>query len=174
MPRIAQTAINESQITITDVEFRSPTADSLVITQKAVLTNPSIYTPTLDPFNASLYLLTNGQFGASPMLDIPMPRIHAQHPQMTIGIENTFCKIRNLDQVTDFAVAALTLETVTTALTGRTDLHLGKLPSTWVTYNTTFTQKGPYFLFLFATSRATCVRGRRRRDRSLLRSRSSR
>ncbi len=152
MPRIAQNGISGSRITITDLEFRSPTANTLIMTQKAELTDPAIYTPTLDPFNASLWLLTDGQFGAAPMLQLPMPRIHAQRPYVNASVENAFVEIENLDQVTAFATAVLSLETVTTALTGRTKLHLGALPTTWVNYNTTITQKGMLSFALLLTS----------------------
>ncbi len=146
MPRIAQNGINGSRITITDLEFRSPTANTLIMTQRAELTDPSMYTPTLDPFSAQLWLLTDGQFGAEPMLALPMPRIHAQRPYVNASVENAFVEIESLDQVTAFATAVLSLETVTTALTGRTKLHLGGLPTTWVKYNTTIVQNGIFAL----------------------------
>ncbi|KUJ14279.1 uncharacterized protein LY89DRAFT_736324 [Mollisia scopiformis] len=142
MPKIAQHGVNESSIEFTDIQFLSPTSDSIVITQKAILHSPSMYTPTLDPFNASLYLVTNGTFAASPMIILPMPRIHALHPQSNASIDNQNTTIVDLDQVTEYATTVLTNETVTTALTGRTKLHEGKLPVNWVNYNSSTTYLG--------------------------------
>lgn len=148
MPKIAQKGVDESSIEFTDIQFLSPTSGSIVITQQAILHSPSMYTPTLDPFNASLYLLTNGTFGPAPMIILPMPRIHALHPQSSASIVNQNATINDLDQVTAYATTVLTNETVTTALTGKTKLHEGKLPVNWVNYNSTTTYKG-----LFSVSR---------------------
>jgi len=141
-PRIAQHGVNESSIEFTDIEFLEPTEDSIVLTQQAILHSPSMYTPTLDPFNASLYLVTNGMFGSSPMIVVPMPRIHALHPQSSVSVTNENATIASLDQVTQYATAVLTNKTVTTALTGRTKLHEGKLPVTWINYNSSSTYLG--------------------------------
>jgi len=144
MPKIAQKGVSDATVEVTDLEFRQPTNVSLVITQKAILHSPSIYTPTLDPFNASFWLVTNGQYASEPMLNLSMPRIHALHPQSTTSLENQFVEINSLEQVTAFSTAVLTQETVVTAMTGRTKLHEGALPVNWVTFNTTISQKGIY------------------------------
>ncbi|KAE8442982.1 hypothetical protein EG329_002445 [Mollisiaceae sp. DMI_Dod_QoI] len=142
MPHIAQHGVDESSIEFTDIEFLEPTSESIVLTQKAILHSPSMYTPTLDPFNASLWLVTNGSFATSPMIIVPMPRIHALHPQSNASVENQNVSIVDLDQVTKYATTVLTNETVTTALTGKTKLHEGKLPTTNVHYNSSTTYKG--------------------------------
>jgi cytoskeletal protein RodZ len=141
-PRIAQHGVNESTIEFTDIEFLEPTSDSIVLTQSAMLHSPSMYTPTLDPFNASLYLVTDGVFGSDPMIVIPMPRIHALHPSSSVSITNENTTIASLDQVTQYAIAVLTNKNVTTALTGRTKLHEGKLPVTTINYNSSSTYLG--------------------------------
>lgn len=64
------------------------------------------------------------------------------HPQSTASIVNQNATINDLDQVTAYATTVLTNETVTTALTGKTKLHEGKLPVNWVNYNSTTTYKG--------------------------------
>jgi len=142
MPKIAQTGVNDSSIEFTDLEFLDPTSTSIILTQKAILHSPSMYTPSLDAFNASLFLVTNGTFGAVPMLSIPMPKIHALHPQSNVTILNQELSISNLDQLTDYATAVLSNEEVTTALTGRPKLHLGGLPAINVNYNSSTTYKG--------------------------------
>jgi hypothetical protein len=142
MPKIAQHGVDESSIEFTDLRFLEPTSDSIVLTQAAILHSPSIYTPTLDPFTAASWLVTNGTFGPAPMIYVPMPRIHALHPQSNASVENVNVTIADLDQVTAYAAAIITQANVSSALTGQTKLHEGKLPVTTINYNTTSTYKG--------------------------------
>jgi hypothetical protein len=142
MPKIAQHGVDESSIEVTELKFLDPTSESVVLSQQVILHSPSIFTPTLDPFTASSYLVTNGTFGPTPMLYIPMPKIHALHPQSNASVANLNLTIANLDQVTDYATALITQEEVTTALTGRTNLHEGKLPVVNINFNTSSTYKG--------------------------------
>jgi hypothetical protein len=142
MPKIAQHGVDESWIEVTTLKFLNPTSDSVVLTQDVILHSPSIYTPTLDPFTAASWLVTNGTFGPVPMLYIPMPRIHALHPQSNASVSNLNLTISNLEQVTDYATAIITQENVSTALTGRTNLHEGKLPVVNINFNSTSTYKG--------------------------------
>lgn len=139
MPRIAQHGVNESSLQMTDIEFLDPTPNTVVLTQKAILHSPSIYTPTLDPFNASLWLVTNGTFASSPMNQITMPRIHALHPQSNASVVGQTVAIQNLDEITQYAIQVLTQKNVSTALTGKTTLHEGHLPAIGINFNTTTT-----------------------------------
>jgi len=145
MPRIAQRGVDDTTIQLTDQQFLDPTPDSIVLTQSSILHSPSIYTPTLDPFNASLYLVTNGTYAATPMFSIPMPKIHALHPTSNITFSNVNVTITNTQELANFAIAALKQGNVTAALTGTTKLHEGKLPTTTVNYNTSFTFQGIWF-----------------------------
>lgn len=138
MPKIAQSGVNDSSIEFTGLAFLNPTADTITLTQNATLHSPSMYTPTLDPFNASLYLVTNGQFSTNPMSYVPMPQIHALHPQSSNQLTRTI-PISDLDVLTEYATQVLSQANVTTALTGRTRLHEGKLPVLWVNYNSSST-----------------------------------
>jgi hypothetical protein len=142
MPRIAQHDVNRSHLELTELQFLNPSEKTLTLSQKAILHSPSMYTPTLDPFNASLYLVTNGQYASTPMSMLTMPRIHALHPQSNATVEAQQVDILDQAEVAAYATAIMTQEEVTTALVGRTKLHEGKLPVTWVNYNTTLTYKG--------------------------------
>lgn len=142
MPRIAQHGVDESSLEMTDIEFLDPTPNTVTLTQKAILHSPSIYTPTLDPFNASLWLVTNGTFASEPMSILTMPRIHALHPKSNASVIGQTVQILNLDQITEYATQVLSLKNVSTALTGRTNLHEGKLPTVNIKYNTTTTYAG--------------------------------
>jgi hypothetical protein len=144
LPRIAQKGVDDSWIEFTELDFLNPTEGSITLTQQAILHSPSIFTPTLDPFNASLYLVTNGVQAAEPMMYIPMPSIHAVHPQGDVSIRNEVIPIANLDRLTDFATAVLASENVTTALVGSTNLHEGSLPVVNVNYNSQTTFAGTF------------------------------
>lgn len=142
LPRIAQHDVNRSHLEITEIQFLEPTSDSILMTQKAILHSPSTFTPTLDPFLAANYLLVNGVYGPEPMIYLPMPKIHALHPQSNASVDGARVHIESLDQVTAYATACLTNEEVEVALVGKTTLHLGTLPSVGINYNTTTTHKG--------------------------------
>jgi len=142
MPRIAQHGVDESFLQVTVLKFLDPTPTSVSLTQGAILHSPSIFTPILDSFSAASYLVTNGTFASIPMIFLQMPRIHALHPTSSALIVDQMVEINNLDQLTDYAIAVLSNENVTTALTGKTDLHLGKLPVVHIHYNTSTTYKG--------------------------------
>jgi hypothetical protein len=153
MPKIAQHGVDESSLQFTALDFLFPTPSTIVLSQASILHSPSIYTPTLDAFNASLYLVTNGTIASDPMMHIPMPSIHALHPQSSISLSNQNLSITNLDQLTDYATAVLSNEYVTTTLTGRTGLHEGKLPVVTVDYNSSSTYRGVFSVFILSILR---------------------
>ena len=142
MPRIAQHGVDESWLELYDLRFLDPTPDSIVLTQKAILHSPSIFTPTLDPFNATLWLVTNGTFATAPLNVITMPRIHALHPRSNASVVDQECPLLTPDQIADYATQVLVNKNVSTALTGKTKLHIGALPVTNINYNTTTTYAG--------------------------------
>jgi hypothetical protein len=146
MPKIAQKGVDDSSLEVTEFQFRNPTPNSIVLTQKAILHSPSKYTPTLDSFVAASWLVTNGTFGPTPITHITMPKIHALHPQSTQSVVGQEVQISDLDQLTEYATQIIANENVTTALTGKTNLHEGKLPVTTINYNTSSTYKGMVLL----------------------------
>lgn len=148
MPRIAQHQVDDSTLEFREAFFLNPTSDSIEVTQNAVLHNPSKFTPTLDPFPAELFLVTNGTYAAVSMLTLPMPGIHARKAT-NASIENEVIQVNDLDALGDYAVAVMNNENITTALVGRTKLHLGKLPTQKIKFNSTSTYKGTYFLINF-------------------------
>jgi hypothetical protein len=142
MPHIAQHGVDESYLEITDLEFLNPTPGTVVLTQKAILHSPSIFTPTLDPFNATLWLVTNGTFATAPLNLLSMPMIHALHPESNASVVNQEVTLLNQDQIAEYATQVLSLKNVSTALTGKTKLHEGSLPTVDINYNTTATYAG--------------------------------
>lgn len=144
LPRIAQHDVDDSRLEFTELQFLDPTPDSVTLTQKAVLHNPSKFTPTLDSFNASLFLVTNGAVAANRMMSLTLPEIHATKPTSTPTIDSQKLMIEDQGQLTDFATQVLKNEEVTTRLEGKTKLHLGALPVTNVDYKETTTFKGKF------------------------------
>ncbi|KAH7317912.1 hypothetical protein BKA65DRAFT_109925 [Rhexocercosporidium sp. MPI-PUGE-AT-0058] len=140
MPKIAQHQVDDSSLEFREGFFLNPTADSVQVTQNAILHNPSTFTPTLDAFPADLFLVTNGTYAAVSMLTLPMPGIHARKAT-NASIENQVIHINDLDALGDYAVAVMNNENITTALVGRTKLHLGKLPTQKIKFNSTSTYK---------------------------------
>jgi hypothetical protein len=140
MPKIAQHQVDDSSLEFREAFFLNPTADSVEITQATTLHNPSTFTPTLDPFPAELYLVTNGTYAPTSIMTLPMPGIHAKKA-VNASIENTVIQVSDVDALGDYAVAVMNNENITTALVGRTKLHLGKLPTQKITFNSTSTYK---------------------------------
>ncbi|KAG9233505.1 hypothetical protein BJ875DRAFT_43475 [Amylocarpus encephaloides] len=142
MPKIAQHDVNAANIEVTEFKFENPTMETILLTQRAKLNNPSLYTPTLDSFAAASYLVTNGTFGPASIIHVQMPEAHATKPYSKQEVVNQEVKIDDLDQLAAFATAVVSDEYVHTALVGKTKLHLGALPVVEVTFNDTSTYKG--------------------------------
>ena len=144
LPRIAQHDVDRSRLELLDLQFLDPTADSLVITQRATLHNPSTFTPTLDAFVADNYFVRNDteQYGPTPLVQLQMPEIHSLHPKSEAVLELRRYAILSHEEVNAYVSATLKQEYVTSALVGKTKLHLGALPVTNIKYNTTTTYKG--------------------------------
>lgn len=119
-----------------------PTPESIVVTLKAKLHNPTMYTPSLDAFNATLHLINNGTYSDVGMVTLPMPNIHVLKPTSNATVDQKTAQILNSTELAKFATDVITLENITTTLVGKTNLHLGKLPVTNVKYNSSTTYKG--------------------------------
>merc|ERR1711977_523229 len=140
MPRIAQHQVDDSSLEFREAYFLNPTAESVEVTQNTILHNPSTFTPTLDPFPAEFFLVTNGTYAATSIMTLPMPGIHAKKA-VNASIEQEVIQVSDLDALGDYAVAVMNNENITTALVGKTKLHLGKLPTQHIKFNTTSTYK---------------------------------
>jgi hypothetical protein len=141
LPRIAQSGINSSSLSFYELQFLDPKPNSITLTQKATLHTTTIFTPTLDPFTASLWLATSGIFPSDPITSIELPAIHALHPDSNVTIINQVLNISNPQELADFTIQVLSQENVTTALTGSTRAHEGKLPVVTINYNSSITYK---------------------------------
>jgi hypothetical protein len=144
VPRIAQHDVDESRLEFTELKFLDPTPESISLSQESILHNPSKFSPTLDSFNASFYLVTNDTVAADRILYLTLPEIKAARPSSNQTIVSQTVMIENEEQLTDFATQVLQNENVTTRLEGRTKLHLKGLPTNNVDYRETTTYKGQY------------------------------
>lgn len=140
-PRIAQDGVDASSITIESLKFLNSKANSFIFSQDGILHNPKIFTPTLEPFNVSVYLVTGGVAAAVPMIQIPMPSIHAVDNSQ-VNIDNVNVTILSMDAVNNYTLAVLTQKNVTTRLVGSTKLHIGALPVNTIQYNHDITYGG--------------------------------
>ena len=113
-----------------------------MVTQRIITHNPSMYTPTLDPFQGGTYVVTNGTYSEKPILYLPVPSTHTLHPVSNAAIVNATVPVYDHDQIALYATQLLTLPQVTTALVGKPKLHIGKLPDINVKYNSSTTYNG--------------------------------
>jgi len=143
LPKIAQDDVNRSHLELLELKFLEPTADGFNIQQTARLHNPSKFTPTLDGFYAASYFVDNKTgIEPEPLTHFMMPKVHAKHPSSVASVAPQRAEISNMDQAKLYTTAVVQQEYVSTALLGRTPLHLGGLPSNVIKYNTTLTYKG--------------------------------
>ncbi|KFY16443.1 hypothetical protein V492_01329 [Pseudogymnoascus sp. VKM F-4246] len=141
MPRIAQKAIDESTLSYNSLKFMKPSLESLSLSVNAEQHSDSPFTPTLDPFNVSLHLVTDGITSEKVITLLEMPQLHVQHPDTSIVINDQVANIVDMDQVTAFAKQVLVQESIEVRMEGSTKLHLGKLPVNSVNYNSSITFK---------------------------------
>jgi hypothetical protein len=142
MPRIAQDEINKSTLSFPSISFTQPTVDSITLAASAVQHSSSIFTPTIDPFNVTKHLVTDGITVSDSITGIAIPRIHAYHPNTDITVAPQEVPIISFDQVSDFAIGLLSQPNVTVRMAGNTKLHEGALPVINIKYNSSMTFNG--------------------------------
>lgn len=142
MPKIAQKGIDDATLSYTSLKFMKPSLESLTLSVDALQHSDSQFTPTLDAFNVSMHLVTDGITSEKVITQIGMPQIHAHHPDTQIVIDSQTASIVDMDQVTAFAKQVLTQESIEVRMEGKTKLHLGALPVNSVNYNSSISFKG--------------------------------
>lgn len=130
-PRIAQSDVNDSTLSITSLILSNPTPDSYTVNQTQVIGSGSSYHPNFSAFNASVTLA--GSSAVFSYLNVPAVKIYdgtVVHIAQEVDISDQ-------DAFTAFVTDTLVQETVGLNVYGRPSLKLGALPSTTVTYNKT-------------------------------------
>lgn len=141
-PNIAQNGVNKAHLEVTGLEFYNPTPDSIQVTERIITHNPSMYTPTLDPWSGGTFVVTNGTYSDKAIVYLPVPKTHTLHPLSNAAIVNATVPINDQAQIALYATQLVKLEKVTTALVGKPLLHIGKLPAIHVNYNASTTYSG--------------------------------
>jgi len=141
-PKIAQHGVDESSLEVDAISLLEPTPNSFTMYQKGLLHSPSIFTPTLDAFNASLYLFDTNPI--IPFATLALPRIHATHKQPSQILINHTVPITNVDEFAQYATTVMQKEEYKLGIQGKTTLHIGALPIQHVNYNDVVTLKGRY------------------------------
>ena len=134
-PRIAQSGISKSVLTVNSLEISNPTSTGFHLKQNSTIVNNTPYHPQLDAFNASLSL-----HGGAPYAYIEIPHLHAT--QQGSNLVDQDVSITDLEAFTAYNVAVLNDESVQVDVVGKTWLHEMDFPDTTVNYNTTTTMKG--------------------------------
>ncbi|KAL1956326.1 hypothetical protein VTO42DRAFT_7409 [Malbranchea cinnamomea] len=135
-PRIAQRDVDDSTLTITELEITDPRPDSLHLRVTQRIGTDSKYHPTLDAFEATLTL--NGS--DTPFATLNVPKIKAEDG--AISKIDQELDLSDLDSFTEYAKAVMHNETVEFNVYGKTKLKEGGLPKTTVTYDKQVTMKG--------------------------------
>lgn len=148
MPKIAQDAVNAASLSFASMKFTNPTEEFLTLSVDAVQHSSSIFTPTIDAFNVTMHLVTDGISAVEPITQIPMPEIHVQKPDTKIGVDGQQVRILDFDQVAAFAIQLLNQPNVTVRMIGSSKLHEGALPVINIKYNSSITFDGSLDTFL--------------------------
>ncbi|KAF9252500.1 hypothetical protein LCP9604111_26 [Penicillium roqueforti] len=135
-PKIAQDAVNDSTLAITEMILSDPTPDSFYLEQRQVLGSKSSYHPQIYAFNSSVSLAG----AAAPFAYVTVPAVQSKdgaeiHFEQRVDLTDT-------DAFADYTTAVMLNEEVSLNIYGRPGLKQGGLPKTTVDYNKTVVMKG--------------------------------
>ncbi|KAJ5970500.1 uncharacterized protein N7479_000418 [Penicillium vulpinum] len=134
-PKIAQSAVNDSTLDITEMIISNPTPESFQLEQRQVLGTHSSYHPEIYSFDSEVSLA-----GADSFAHVTVPAVKSKD-----GAEIHFEQKVNLTDApafTEYTTAVMLNEEVSLNIYGRPGLKEGGLPKTTVTYNKTVVMKG--------------------------------
>lgn len=135
-PKIAQDAVNDSTLKITEMVLSDPTPESFHLEQSQVLGSDSSYHPQIYAFNSSVSLAG----AADPFAYINVPAVKSKDGA-EIHLEQNV-DLADASAFGDFTTAVVLNEEVSLNIYGRPELKQGGLPKTTVTYNKTVVMKG--------------------------------
>ncbi|KAF2099372.1 hypothetical protein NA57DRAFT_55343 [Rhizodiscina lignyota] len=137
-PRIAQNGVSDSKLNITSQAVSNPTPKSVDIDLVSIVSSSSSFHPTLDSFDAALFLPAAGSDHPFGHLTIPSLKA-AKNSTVTV---NQTMQIVDMEQFINYNEQVLSNETYQVTLKGRTALHEGRFPVTHVNFEKTTTLKG--------------------------------
>ncbi|EGD90701.1 hypothetical protein H112_02168 [Trichophyton rubrum D6] len=135
-PKLAQEDVSASTLTIADMQTTNPRPDALHVKVTQVIGSKSKYHPTLDPFDAKVYL--EGQ--QESFMTLHTPQVKADDGVKAIIDQDV--KIENAEGFAAFSKAIMLSKEVKLNIIGTTKLKLGGLQKTDVDYDKTTTLKG--------------------------------
>jgi hypothetical protein len=149
MPNIAQKGIDDSKLDLKSQVVTNPRSGVVHINMVTTAENKNIFHPTLDEFQAALFL-ENTEPNIKPFGYITIPRLHAGALE-TITIDQEL-QIADPEQFGLYNIAVLNSDNYRVAVRGRTNLHLGAFPVVKVNFNKVITSKGMIMFVLLCTS----------------------
>ena len=141
-PSMAQQAVNKSWLEVKTITVTDPSNETVHMQQDAILHSSSIFTPTLDAFDASLFL-ENTEPNIKPFATLRLPKVHSTK-STPVGVDQKVT-IQDMNQFIEYSKTIMNSETFRVAFRGKTQLHLGGLPVQNVDYNEVLTLKGRSF-----------------------------
>lgn len=149
MPRIAQSGVNKTNVTVEGIQLSEPTPNSYRFSTNTTERPKSIFTPTLDPFNVSFYLTDYDNNTAFQVAEFP--RTHVHKPTL-VNVTDQLIHIENMPQWEQYLRVAFASDYYRVTNLGHTDLHLGALPTTNIEFRKFLTIPGLGGLRTISTS----------------------
>lgn len=154
VPHIAQDQLNKSDLNITNQVVANPTPQTVDLTLDSVASSNSSFHPTLDSFDAALFL-ENTEPNILPFAYITIPTSKAGkhveiHASQTVNISN-------MDQFVAYNKLVLQAEEFRVAVRGKMPVKLSGVPKFHVNYNKAVTLKGLNGLKGFAVTNFTVL-----------------
>jgi Protein of unknown function (DUF3712) len=146
LPKIAQHDVNKAELSMEEQIVSDPRPDVIKLKMTNKVKNHSLFTPTLDAFNASLFL-ENTEPDIKPFGYITIPSVHALKVTYT-NIEQDM-QIANMEQFIAYNKLVTSAKEFRVAVRGRTKLHLGALPVVTVNFNKAILMNGTSDLYIF-------------------------
>ncbi|KAJ5510138.1 hypothetical protein N7453_002241 [Penicillium expansum] len=134
-PKIAQSAVNDSTLNITEMILSNPTPESFHLEQRQVLGSKSSYHPQIYAFDSEVSLA-----GEAPFAHVTVPAVKSKDGAVIHFEQNV--ALTNATAFADYTTAVMLNEEVSLNIYGRPGLKQGGLPKTTVTYNKTVVMKG--------------------------------
>jgi len=139
LPSMAQHDLDRATITVIEQIISEPAPNQVQLKMVTNSHNPSIFRPTLDEFKAALFL-ENTEPNIKPFGYIKIPKLHATK-DATVVVSQPL-EIVDMDQFIAYNKLVTQSDTYRVAMRGRTNLHLGALPTVGVNFNKVVETKG--------------------------------
>lgn len=132
LPSIAQGDVNKAEMIVNDQIISEPTPDEVKLHIVSTVNSKSMFTPTLDAFEASLFL-EDTEPNIKPFGKITIPSVHATKVSTTTVDQQM--KILDQEQFKRYNTLVASAKNFRLGVRGRTKLHLGALPVVTVDFN---------------------------------------